>query len=113
MAEERKRFLIPNQISKSFHIWRGITLREGLILLPLGLLGYLCYQYFVPNSWDLSYRLFAALLPVTLGGAMLFVRPIPERKNIALYQQLLWRIRFNRRQRVYPFSKGKMRGVGE
>lgn len=113
MAEERKRFLIPNQISKSFHIWRGITLREGLILLPLGVLGYFCYQYLIPPSWDLSYRLFAALLPVTLGGAMLFVRPIPERNNIALYQQLIWRIRFNRRQRVYLFTKSEWRGVKE
>jgi hypothetical protein len=105
MSEQRKRFLIPNQITKAFHIWRGVTLRDGLILLPLGLIGYVCYQYIIPSVWELSYKLFLALLPATLGGAMIFVRPIPERKNIALYQQLIWRIRFNRRQRIYLFSK--------
>lgn len=105
MLAERKQFLIPNQITKAFHIWRSITLRDGLILLPLGIIGYVCYQYIIPSAWELSYKLFLALLPVTLGGAMIFVNPIPERKNIALYQQLIWRIRFNRRQHVYLFTK--------
>ncbi len=105
MAVERKKFLIPNQISKEFHIWRAITLKEGLILLPLGLIGFLFYKYMIPADWDLSYRLFFTLFPVTIGGSLLFVRPINERKNIDLYQQLIWRIRFNQRQRVYPFQK--------
>jgi hypothetical protein len=105
MSIEKKRFLIPNQITKAFHIWRSITLREGLILLPLGLIGVVIYMYLIPKTWEMSYRLFLAMFPVTIGTAMLFVRPIPERKNIALYQQLVWRIRFNRRQRIYPYSK--------
>lgn len=105
MGNERKKFLIPNQISKEFHIYRAITLREGVILLPLGLIGFLCYKYLIPVSWDLSYRLFFTLFPITIGGALLFVRPVNERKNIALYQQLFWRIRYNGRQRTYPFQK--------
>jgi hypothetical protein len=102
---DKKRFLIPNQINSSFHIWRGVTLREALMMLPLVVIGILLYYYVVPTTWELSYRLFVACLPTTLGAAMIFVRPISERKNIALYQQLWWRIRFQRRQRVYSFVK--------
>jgi hypothetical protein len=102
---DKKRFLIPNQISSSFHIWRSVTIKEGLILLPLVAIGVVLYLYVVPATWELSYRLFVACLPATLGAAMIFVRPISERKNIALYQQLWWRIRFQRRQRIYSFVK--------
>ncbi|SFI68170.1 hypothetical protein [Thermoflavimicrobium dichotomicum] len=100
----KKKFKIPNHIDKSFHIWRFITLRDVLILLPLALLGFILYQYILPDL-GMQIKLTLSLIPLMFGSTAIFVRPIKERSNIMLYDQLKWRYQFNQRQREFLLKK--------
>lgn len=107
MVTERKKFKIPHQIDNNFYIWRFITAKDLIFLLPTILLGYLIYL-FLPEGVSLQVQVFFSCLPFIVGAALVFVRPIPERQNINLFQQLRWRIQYNQRQKKFYYRR-KMR----
>jgi hypothetical protein len=100
----RKQFAIPNQIDGRFHIWRFLTLREFLILAPFVALGYYLFRY-VFVDMALNLKAFLSFLPLVLCMAMIFIRPVQERRNINLFQMMIWRIQYNQRQRCYYFKR--------
>lgn len=102
---ERKRFKIPHQIDNNFYIWRFITAKDLIFLLPTAVLGYVIYRYLIPPGVGLQFQVFFSCLPFILGAAMVFVRPIQERKNINLFQQVRWRIRYNQRQKKFFYQR--------
>lgn len=105
MSENRrKEFKIPNQIDGSFHIWRFVTLKEFLLLLPSFILGYVLYNY-VFFAFGLQTKAFFAFLPAVLTIAFIFIRPMPERKNINLFHMMKWRMAYNRRQKYFQFKR--------
>jgi|GEM_PF-5754761 len=101
---ERKKFKIPHQIDNNFYIWRFITLKDLLFLLPTILLGYGINQL-LPVGTNLQTHVFFTCLPFVVGAALVFVRPIPERKNVNLFQQLQWRIQYNQRQKKFYYRR--------
>lgn len=105
MDSERKKFTIPHQIDNSFYIWRFITFKDLIILAPAAGLGYLIYKYLIPQWMGLQLQVFFSCLPFILVAAMIFVHPIPQRKNIKLYQQMKWRIQYNQRQKKFYYQR--------
>jgi hypothetical protein len=102
---ERKTFKIPHQIDHNFYIWRFITVKDLIFLLPTIALGYVIYQYMLPPTANLQFKVFFTCLPFILAAALVFVRPITVRKNINLFQQIRWRIRYNQRQKKFFYQR--------
>jgi len=100
----RKRFKIPHQIDNNFYIWRFITMKDLILLLPTIALGYGIYQI-LPVGTSLQFQVFFSCFPVVFGAALIFVRPIQERKNVKLFQQLHWRIQYNQRQKKFYYQR--------
>ena len=104
--EGKKKFAIPRQISKEFHVWRFITFKEALFLTIGVVIGYLIYAYMVPSDTNIQIKVFVVTLPPTLIGLLLMVKPIKTRKNIRLFHFIKWKIDFNNRQKVFYYKKG-------
>ncbi|MDQ0418757.1 hypothetical protein J2Z48_002961 [Croceifilum oryzae] len=108
----RKKFKIPDEIDKSIYLVRSFKFVYLLVVVPLIGLGWLIYEVF-PDVDDAIYqqiRLILALLPLTLGVAMIVMRPIRERRNINLLQFLIWIVRFRQRQKKFYFKQKRMGG---
>lgn len=106
MREEgKKKFQIPRQISKEFHIWRFVTFKEALFLAFGGLIGYLLYSYTIPSGTNMQIKVFMIVLPPTIIGLFLFVKPIKQRKNIRLFHYLKWQVEFKNRNKVFYYKK--------
>lgn len=101
---ERKKFKIPHQIDNNFYIWRFITVKDLIFLLPTIALGYGIYKLFLTGV-SLQVQVFFSCLPFIIGSALVFVRPISERKNVNLFQQLRWRIQYNQRQKKFTYQR--------
>jgi hypothetical protein len=101
----KKKFSIPRQISKEFHVWRFITFKEALFLSLGGLIGYFVYANLIPNQASVQLKVFVVTIPPTVIGLFLFVKPIKVRKNIRLFHYLKWKIDFNNRQKVFYYKK--------
>ncbi|AZV45666.1 hypothetical protein BAOM_p013 (plasmid) [Peribacillus asahii] len=101
----KKKFTIPRQISKEFHVWRFVTFKEALLLALGGLIGYLLYAYMLPSSSSTQVKVFVIAIPPTIIGLCLFVKPIKVRKNIKLFHFIKWKIDFNNRQKVFYYKK--------
>lgn len=109
----RKKFTIPHQIDNNFYIWRFVAFMDLIILAPTAGLGYLIYKYLIPPWMGLQFQVFFSCLPFILVAAMIFVRPIPQRKNINLYQQLKWRIQYNQRQKKFYYKRKIFKYLGD
>ncbi|SFX75340.1 hypothetical protein SAMN04487866_12246 [Thermoactinomyces sp. DSM 45891] len=106
--EGRKKFKIPDQIDKGFYFIRSLKFSHLLVLVPLGGLGYFIYQLFPDgDGFYQQFRMIISFLPLTLGIAGTFMRPIKFRKNVNLFQFIIWVIRFRQRQKVFYFRKKK------
>lgn len=103
--EEKKRFLIPRQISKEFHVWRFITFKEAFLLGIGALIGFGIYKYFLPDSVGVEMKVFSVLIPPTILGLFLFVKPIKVRTNVRLFHFFKWKIDFNNRQKIFYYKK--------
>lgn len=103
--KERKKFKIPSQIDKSFHVWRFVTLKEASILVVTALFSGLMWRYLLPDDIPFEVKIFSAALPLALMMAILFITPIKERKNIRLYHIIKWKIEYNKRQKLYFYKK--------
>jgi hypothetical protein len=101
----KKKFAIPRQISKEFHVWRFVTFKEALFLSIGGLIGYFIYAYMLPNYASIQTKVFFMVIPTTIIGLFLFVKPIKVRKNIRLFHYAKWKIHFNNRQKVFYYKK--------
>ena len=108
--EGKKKFAIPRQISKEFHVWRFITFKEALFLALGVVLGYLIYAYMVPSDTSIQIKVFVVTLPPTIIGLLLMVKPIKTRKNIRLFHFIKWKIDFNNRQKVFYYKKNGFKG---
>ena len=108
--EEKKKFLIPRQISKEIHIWRFVTFKEALFLALGGLIGYFLYTYIIPSGTTNQMKIFIISLPPTCIGLFLFVKPIKVRKSVRLFHVLKWKIDFNNRQTVFYYKKNGCKG---
>lgn len=100
----KKVFNIPNQIDSGFHVWRFVTLWDLVFLLPIGAVSFFVYKL-VEDFPNTQLRFFLTFLPLVLGGALLFIRPLRERKNVRLFEVLKWRFDYGRRQRLFYFKK--------
>ncbi|MBU8855377.1 MULTISPECIES: hypothetical protein [Priestia] len=107
---EKKKFTIPRQISKEIHVWRFITFKEALFLALGGLIGYILYAYMIPDNADRKIKIFITIVPTTIMGLFLFVKPIKVRKNIRLFHSIKWKIDFNNRQKVFYYKKKGYKG---
>lgn len=106
MGVERKKFRIPNQIDKSFHLWRSITLVDVLILSPFLSLSVILFIYvFTSDMMSLYFRVTFSAMPSVFAATLVFVRPMRERSNIKLFHLLKWRMEFNQRQKRYLYKK--------
>lgn len=106
MKEEgKKKFAIPRQISKEFHVWRFVTFKEAFFLSLGVLTGYLIYAYMLPKNINVQTKVFVISIPTTIIGLLLFVKPIKVRKNIRLFHYVKWKIDFNNRQKVFYYKK--------
>ncbi|MED4587868.1 hypothetical protein [Priestia flexa] len=107
---EKKKFTIPRQISKEIHVWRFITFKEALFLALGGLIGYTMYAYMIPEDVDRKIKVFVTILPATIVGLFIFVKPIKVRKNIRLFHIIKWKGNFNNRQKVFYYKKKGFKG---
>lgn len=103
-GNEKKKFKIPNQIDPGMYIWRDVRLLDLVFLTPLAAIGWMIY-YLSSGIDSLQVKMFFSALPLVLGGSLLFIRPLRERKNVRLYQYIMWRAQFNKRQRLFYFQK--------
>lgn len=102
---QRKRFKIPHQIDHNFYIWRFITIKDLILLLPCIAFGYIIYQYLLPEGIGLEFQVFFSCLPFILCAVLIFVRPVQERQNINLFQQVKWRMQYNQRQKKFYYRR--------
>lgn len=103
--KERKKFKIPSQIDKSFHVWRFVTLKEASILVVTALFSVVLWRYILPDDIPFEVKVFSAALPIAFMMAILFITPIKERKNIRWYHKIKWKIDYNKRQKLYFYKK--------
>lgn len=107
-SHSRKRFYFPKQVNKDFFIYRDITLKQALMMLPSIGLGYVIWKI-IPSfnsvSTDAFIKGFCSFLPATLFGVAIFRKPIRERPNITLMMIMKNHLKYNSRQRLFFFKK--------
>ncbi|MED1107677.1 hypothetical protein [Bacillus paramycoides] len=102
---DKKRFKVPNQIDKKVHLWRFITVMDAILLVPILYMGYALFNFIIPSNVALEFRVFFAGMPSAILSTILFIRPIKERKNVTMFQQLKWKTEFKNRQKKFSYKK--------
>lgn len=104
---EEGKIELPLNVDTKKYILSMIKYRDLLVSLPLMAIGFLVLWFLVQAGYSFSAQLL--LICLSPWGTFLLILTLhhPDRKNINFFtHRVIWRIQFNRRQKLFVYTKG-------